>query len=203
MATKKTSTTSKKGQSPKPAPKTNGAAKTKVAVKTSSKGKLAASGSKAAPAAKAARVAKAPRAAKAAPAAKRAPAGKAAPAAKSKAGKRPAAVMHWEIQSKQPEVLHEFYGDVFGWAIDTNNEFNYGLVSSKGTSGGIDGGIGPSSGEDARVLVYAAVPSISTTLKRIEELGGKTIMPRTDMGPVVMAIYLDPEGNTMGLIEDR
>ena len=203
MATKKTSTTSKKGQSPKPAAKANGAVKTKAVVKTSGKGKLAESGRKATPAAKATSAAKPTRATKPARAATRAPAAKAAPAAKSKAGKRPAAIVHWEIQSKQPQVLHEFYGDVFGWAIDAKNEFNYGLVSSKGASGGIDGGIGSSSGESARVLVYASVTSIPTTLKRIEELGGKTIMPRTDVGPVVMAMYLDPEGNTMGLIEDR
>ncbi len=203
MATKKTSTTSNKGQSRKPAAKGNGA-KTKAAVKTSGNGRLAAK-----PTESPRGAARAPKAARAAKPAKRArtatrpPAPKAAPPAKSKPGKRPAAIVHWEIQSKQPEALHQFYGDVFGWAIDANNEFNYGLVSSKGTNGGIDGGIGPSSGNDARVLVYASVPSIPTTLKRIEELGGRTIMPRTDMGPVVMAIYLDPEGNTMGLIEDR
>jgi predicted enzyme related to lactoylglutathione lyase len=35
----------------------------------------------------------------------------------------------------------------------------------------------------------------------IEANGGKTLMPRTDIGPVVMALYADPEGNRMGLIE--
>src|SRR3569832_323576 len=115
MATKKTSTTSKKGPSSTPSAKANGAAKTKAVIKTSSKGTLAA---------------------KAAPVAKRTPTAK-APAAKSKAGKRPAAIVHWEIQSKQPEALHEFYGDVFGWEIDANNEFKYGMVSSKGDNGGI------------------------------------------------------------------
>jgi predicted enzyme related to lactoylglutathione lyase len=210
MATKKTSTTMRQGQSPKPAAKANGAAKTrganpKVPAKTSSKGKLtpkpAPAGGKAAPAARPARATTANRATKTA-APKRAPA-KAASPAKSRSGKRPAAIVHWEIQSKQPEALHEFYGDVFGWTIDAKNEMNYGMVSSKGPNGGIDGGIGAAQGESPRVLVYALVTSIPTTLKRIEELGGKTIMPRTDIGPVVMAMYLDPEGNAMGLLEDR
>jgi predicted enzyme related to lactoylglutathione lyase len=38
-------------------------------------------------------------------------------------------------------------------------------------------------------------------LKRIESSGGATVMPRTDIGPVIMALYRDPEGNVMGLIE--
>jgi predicted enzyme related to lactoylglutathione lyase len=184
MATKKTSPTSasKKSASTKPASKSKVASAAKPAAK-----------------AKAKAAAKPPAKAKPVKAAR-----KAAPAkAKGKSEKRAGAVMHWEIQSKQPEVLHDFYSEVFGWKIDANNEMNYGLVSSKGANGGIDGGIGGSPDAAARVLVYASVPSISSTLELIEDLGGKTIMPRTDIGMVVMAIYLDPEGNTMGLIEDR
>ncbi len=185
MATKKTSPT--------------GATKKSANTKTAGKSKVV---SAAKPAAKANAKAAAKPPAKAKPA--KAKPSKAAPAkAKSKGAKRAGAVMHWEIQSKQPEVLHDFYSEVFGWKIDANNEMNYGLVSSKGANGGIDGGIGGSPDAAARVLVYASVPSISSTLELIEDLGGKTIMPRTDIGMIVMAIYLDPEGNTMGLIEDR
>lgn len=216
MASKKTTTTNdstKKGPAPKPsggkaaaptkakaaakpAPKAKAAAKTKPAAK--SKGKTAAK----APPPQAARKAKA--APKAAPKAKlaapKASAPKAAP--KAKAAKRGNPILHWEIQSTQPEALHDFYADVFGWTIDANNEMKYGMVSSKGAAGGIDGGIGGAMNGAGRVLVYASVESIPSILERIEELGGKTLMPRTDIGPVVMAIYTDPEGNTMGLIED-
>ena len=50
---------------------------------------------------------------------------------------------------------------------------------------------------------YAQVASIPAVLERIESFGGKTIMPRTDIGAVVMGLYEDPEGNLMGLIEPR
>jgi predicted enzyme related to lactoylglutathione lyase len=135
--------------------------------------------------------------------AKRAAAKKAAP--KRAAAARPAkkagpSIVHWEIQSTTPEKLHGFYADVFGWKIDANNPMNYGMVSSGGKDG-IDGGIGGSQGGGSRVLVYADVTDINSTLSKIESLGGRTVMPRTDIGPVIMAIYLDPEGNTMGLIE--
>jgi uncharacterized protein len=111
-------------------------------------------------------------------------------------------VMHWEIQSQRPAELHAFYADVLGWAIDANNEMNYGMVTSGGAKG-INGGIGGSPAPGSRVVVYAEVPKIDPLLERIKELGGSVVMPRTDLGMVILAIYLDPEGNTMGLIETR
>jgi predicted enzyme related to lactoylglutathione lyase len=109
-------------------------------------------------------------------------------------------ILHWEIQARDPALLHKFYADAFSWSIDANNPMNYGMISSKG-SGGIDGGIGPSQSQESRVVVYAGVPNIPAMLGRIESLGGKTVMPRTDMGMVVIALYQDLEGNVMGLIE--
>jgi predicted enzyme related to lactoylglutathione lyase len=144
---------------------------------------------------------------KAAPATKgRAPAKKAKKSAARKAAARPNApnapnaMVHWEIQSQMPERLHDFYAEAFGWKIDANNPMKYGMVSSKGKDG-ILGGIGGSEHPGSRVLVYASVKSIPDTLARIEGAGGRTIMPRTDLGMVIMGLYQDPEGNTMGLVE--
>ncbi len=130
-----------------------------------------------------------------------------APPSKSEKAEKPAKkpaqaneMVHWEIQSQDPTKLHKFYADAFGWKIDANNPMNYGMVKSKGASG-IDGGIGGSPSPGSRVIVYAQVPSIVATLKKIEAKGGKTLMPRTDLGMVIMALYQDPEGNTMGLVE--
>jgi predicted enzyme related to lactoylglutathione lyase len=109
-------------------------------------------------------------------------------------------IVHWEIQSQNPANLQRFYAEAFGWKIDANNSMNYGMVASAG-KGGINGGIGGTEGPGSRVTVYAAVPDISAVLERIASLGGRTLMPRTDIGPVIMALYGDPEGNVMGLIE--
>jgi uncharacterized protein len=214
MASKKTTTTNgstKKGSPAKAAPKAK-PAMAKFAAKPAAKAKPAPKAkpaAKAKPAPKAKFTAKTPAksATKAAPAkaARKAPApvAKAAPAPKAKAAKHGNPVLHWEIQSTQPEALHDFYSQVFGWAIDADNPMKYGMVSSKGSAGGIDGGIGGTMHGASRVLVYASVQNIVPVLARIEERGGKTLMPRTDIGPVVMAIYTDPEGNTMGLFVDR
>ncbi len=130
---------------------------------------------------------------------KKAAARKAAPA-KAKLIKHE--IVHWEIQAQNPSRLHDFYGDALGWDIDANNEMRYGMVASGGPSG-INGGIGGSPRPGSRVLVYAQVASIPALLERIESLGGRTVMPRTDIGPVVMGLYEDPEGNLMGLLEPR
>ncbi len=109
-------------------------------------------------------------------------------------------VVHWEIQSKMPEKLHEFYSVVFSWDVDANNPMNYGMVASGGERG-IPGGIGGSPTPAPSVVVYADVPDIDATLATVNELGGRTVMPRTDIGPVIMALFQDPEGNTFGLVE--
>jgi predicted enzyme related to lactoylglutathione lyase len=125
---------------------------------------------------------------------------KRAAAKKKPAGPRVHSVVHWEIQSQAPERLHRFYSDALGWEINANNPMNYGMVASRGKDG-INGGIGGTEGPGSRVTVYAAVPDIPSVLDRILSLGGQVVMPRTDVGPVIMGLYTDPEGNLMGLIE--
>jgi predicted enzyme related to lactoylglutathione lyase len=161
------------------------AAKKKTAKKSAAK--------KAAPVTK--RAAKTKAVAKSAP---KKTAKKAAP--KKPKGPKVHSIVHWEIQSQSPELLHSFYRDAFGWEINANNPMNYGMVSSKGKDG-INGGIGGTSTPGSRVTVYAGVPSIESILERIASLGGQIVMPRTDVGPVIMGLYSDPEGNLMGLIE--
>jgi predicted enzyme related to lactoylglutathione lyase len=126
---------------------------------------------------------------------------KAAPPKKAAPRKTRHPVVHWEIQSRDPKRLHQFFSDVFDWVIDANNPMNYGMVASGGSEG-INGGIGGTMNSAARVVVYTSVPDIDDTLARIAAHGGKTVMPREDLGMVVMALYEDPEGNVLGLVEE-
>jgi predicted enzyme related to lactoylglutathione lyase len=108
-------------------------------------------------------------------------------------------VVHWEVHARDPSRQVQFFSDLFGWKIDTDNPMNYGMVSSGGKDG-IDGGIGQGDGE-SRVTVYVQVPSIDELLQRAESLGAQTVMPRTDIGMLIMAQFRDPEGNVIGIIE--
>lgn len=120
---------------------------------------------------------------------------------KKKTAKKAAkpAVVHWEVQAKNPVKQQQFFGSLFGWKIDANNPMSYGLVSSGGRSA-IDGGIG-STDDKPRVTVYVQVSDINATLAKAESLGAQTVMPRTDIGMVIMAQFRDPEGNVIGVIE--
>ena len=121
-----------------------------------------------------------------------------APAARQK---RPhPAVVHWEIQSSDPARQRDFFSDLFGWSIDANNPQDYGMVPHGGADS-IPGGIGGTQDATSRVTVYVEVPDVDAVLARAQELGAATVLPRTDMGMVVMAQFRDLEGNLIGLVE--
>lgn len=113
----------------------------------------------------------------------------------------PDPVVHFEIVSSDAEKLHPFYSDVFGWKIDANNPVNYGIVDNGGE--GINGGIGGVMDHDyaGHVTFYIQVADPAETLKKIESLGGKTVMPPAQIPgtPTTIAQFTDPAGNLIGL----
>ena len=113
----------------------------------------------------------------------------------------PNPVVHFEILSGHngPDVK-DFYSSLFGWKIDANNPWNYGMVDTA-SGHGIAGGIGPSQ-NGSLVTVYVEVPDLQAALDNAEKLGGKLIMPVTEIpGAVTMAQFADPAGNVIGLIK--
>src|SRR5712692_1731260 len=111
-------------------------------------------------------------------------------------------VTHFEVQGKDGKRLQQFYAQLFDWKIDANNPMEYGMIDTggKGINGGI-GGNGPSE-EHSRVTFYVEVSDLQAALDKAEKLGGKTLMPITEIpGAVTMAMFADPEGNTVGLIK--
>jgi predicted enzyme related to lactoylglutathione lyase len=114
----------------------------------------------------------------------------------------PNPVVHFEIVGKDGKKLQEFYAGLFGWKVDADNEWNYGMVDTETPGQGIAGGIGPTMDGQARVTVYAQVPDLQASIDKAVTLGGKVLMPITEIpGAVTMAMVADPEGNTMGLIK--
>jgi hypothetical protein len=64
--------------------------------------------------------------------------------------------------------------------------------------GGINGGVRASQDGGKRVSVYAKVADLQATLDQAETLGGKIILPPTEVpgGPKI-AMLADPAGNVM------
>jgi predicted enzyme related to lactoylglutathione lyase len=114
----------------------------------------------------------------------------------------PNPVVHFEIIGGSSKQLQDFYSSLFDWKIDSNNEYNYGMVDTA-SGAGIAGGIAADmDGHGSRVTVYAQVPDVQASLNKAEQLGGKVLLPPTPIGQMTIAMFSDPAGNTMGLMHE-
>ena len=114
----------------------------------------------------------------------------------------PNPVVHFEILAKDGQAAKKFYSDLFGWTVDSNNPMEYGMVSAGG-EGGIGGGIATApEGTPGMVTVYVAVDDPQKYLDKVEQMGGKTVMPVTEMPDMVtFALFADPQGSLVGLVK--
>jgi predicted enzyme related to lactoylglutathione lyase len=111
-------------------------------------------------------------------------------------------VVHWELMSKDPAKVADFYARIFGWKIDHRPEMNYRIVDTGG-EGGINGGIvkpereGPWPGN---MLFYIAVDDLAAFRKKIVAAGGKIhVEEQAVPGMGSFSLFTDPEGRMMGL----
>jgi predicted enzyme related to lactoylglutathione lyase len=110
------------------------------------------------------------------------------------------AVTHFEIHGRDGKKTQDFYATLFGWSVDADNPMNYGMVSAPDGEG-IGGGIAQAMNEPM-VTVYVEVEDLDATLKSAESLGGKTILPPSDVpGGPRLAQFADPDGNIIGLTQ--
>ena len=110
-------------------------------------------------------------------------------------------VVHFEVIGKDGPALRSFYGDLFGWrAEEVGPPMDYGMVDA--SQAGIDGGIGAAQEGEGHVTFYVQVPDLQAALDRAESLGGRTRMPPTEVGDQTrIALFEDPEGHTIGLVQ--
>jgi predicted enzyme related to lactoylglutathione lyase len=109
-----------------------------------------------------------------------------------------AKIIHVEVAGKDGPALQRFYSEAFGWDLDTNNPGGYGLLRQ----GEMTAGIGPSQdGGAGHVTFYVHADDPSATLRKVEELGGRVIMPLTEVAPETkIALFSDPEGHVVGIM---
>lgn len=110
----------------------------------------------------------------------------------------PNKISHVEIIGTDAPGLQKFYAELFDWNVNADNPFNYGLIDA--SEAGVPGGIGGDMGGGARVTLYVGVDDLQAYLDKAEKLGGKTVMPPTEiMEGVTLALFTDPDGNVTGL----
>ena len=107
-------------------------------------------------------------------------------------------VLHFEVVGKDLDKLRGFYGELFGWKTQpVSEEPPYVMVEKE--DGGIGGGIGQTSDGGGHVTFYVSADDPQAILDKAEQLGGKTVMPVTELPEVTIALLADPEGHVVGL----
>jgi uncharacterized protein len=113
-----------------------------------------------------------------------------------------APVVHFEILGKDGARLQSFYSETFGWKIDSSNPANYGIVDTDSGDRGIPGGVSAAEQGPGWITFYVEVDDLEATLERIQQSGGKTLAgPMQVPGGPRLAIFADPEGHTVGLVD--
>jgi predicted enzyme related to lactoylglutathione lyase len=105
----------------------------------------------------------------------------------------PAPIVFFDIAGPDSAALKRFYEGVFGWRIGAD------LAIDGASTGGTRGTLRQDPPEK---VIYLGTPDIDAALKEIVAAGGKVAMPRMVVpGVVTFALFLDPAGNRMGLVE--
>ncbi|MGI8793921.1 MAG: VOC family protein [Acidimicrobiales bacterium] len=111
----------------------------------------------------------------------------------------PRPVVHWEIESTDPDRLRAFYAALFNWKIDEGPIMSIG-VGLGGPEPGPAGHI--RSSDHNAVVLYIQVADLRSTLDRAGELGGAAAVEPFDVpgGPSLAGID-DPDGNRVMLVQ--
>jgi predicted enzyme related to lactoylglutathione lyase len=114
-----------------------------------------------------------------------------------------APVAWFEIGTDQPDLARRFYADAFGWTFSVEGPYSF-ITTGKDhpLQGGIqDTGIPLPDGTPRSYAVpYVQVKDVAATCERVTELGGKVMVPATEIPTgLVYAHVTDPAGNHVGL----
>ena len=111
----------------------------------------------------------------------------------------PAPIVFFDIAAPELANQAQFYKDIFGWQVGPDGRLS---VPAASPLPGLLRVEPPSQGPLTERVIYLGVPSINATLAKITARGGAVVFPRTEVpGVVVVALFTDPAGNRMGLVE--
>jgi len=119
-------------------------------------------------------------------------------------------VVHFEIPYDDGDRARAFYGEAFGWDLQSWPEGEYTLVTTGPTGesgstepGFINGGMMKREAPYGSPVIVIAVDDIDASLATVERLGGTTVQAKQPVGDMGWAAYFnDPEGNLMGLFQN-
>jgi predicted enzyme related to lactoylglutathione lyase len=107
-------------------------------------------------------------------------------------------VVHFEIGAADHRSLVKFYGELFGWGLRAVSD-GYTLVDTRGGRG-LNAGIGRSDSGEPWATFYVEVDDLQAYLDRATALGGRTVLPITELAGMAFAMFDDPDGLLVGLV---
>lgn len=110
-------------------------------------------------------------------------------------------ITHIDIPVDDVERAKGFYSGLFGWEIAEVPGFEgYPMWQAPNKISG--GGLAPRDEGFQQPRSYVEVDSIDEAMRKVTELGGREVMPKTEITPTSWwAIFIDTEGNEVGLYE--
>jgi predicted enzyme related to lactoylglutathione lyase len=117
-------------------------------------------------------------------------------------------IVHFEIPSDDIERSKKFYNELFGWNIEKwsglSEGMEYWLISTVDDKGNkaVGGGMMKRQSPQQQGINYFDVKSVQVSSAKVEQLGGKVIMPKSPVpGMGYMAVCKDSENNGFGIFE--
>jgi predicted enzyme related to lactoylglutathione lyase len=105
----------------------------------------------------------------------------------------PAPIVFFDLASSKVEELKAFYADLFGWRSDATGQLTIPVTAPLPSAFRQD---------PAEKRIYIGVADVAKKLDEIKSRGGTIDVPRFEVrGVAVLALFKDPAGNAMGLVE--
>ena len=112
-------------------------------------------------------------------------------------------IVHVEIAAKDPAAIAKFYSELCGWQVQaapTGPGETYHMFRGEGGPGGGFPGVDGQMYKSGDIVPYVSADDIDAFLKKAESLGGKTLLPKTEIpGQGWFAFFADPSGNRIGV----
>lgn len=117
-----------------------------------------------------------------------------------------ATFVHFDMGADDPGRAQTFYSELFGWKFTPlPGPEPYYLVETSDLEGhpGIGGGMSKRTEKGQGILNYIGVASIDASLEKLQQLGGRIILPKQEVpGYGWLAVCADTEQNAFGLFEE-
>jgi predicted enzyme related to lactoylglutathione lyase len=115
------------------------------------------------------------------------------------------ALTHFEIPVDDIDKAKEFYSNLFDWEFNYMEEMKYLMFNTESEDGKMkmSGGIFKKPNESFKVTNYFTVKNLDESAKKVEELGGKIVVPKSPVpGMGWFVHFTDIDGNLLALWEN-